>query len=254
MSRGGQGFLEHPGRVQQHQHAEPGQGEHDRAPAKVGPHKTAHRRCEHRRQALDGHQQGEDLRGPRPFGHIADHAHDHHQGQCTAQALDKARRQQCFEAGCLGRGQRTEHEHQQPGQQRPAPAQGVDQRAEQQLAGAHGQQKHRQRQLHPGIGRAVLGGDARHAGQVHVDGRRPQGADQRQGHGKFHVGGLRGVHSSNPQKGHRSGCRMPTYRPVGSQNVRAYTLCPAGSSQWFIRPGRPGYGSGSPWASVRTVS
>ncbi|MOA25267.1 hypothetical protein D3C78_1459800 [compost metagenome] len=139
---------------------------------------AAQGRCQDRRHPFNGHQQGEQLGRGYALAHITHHAHDHHQGQRTAQALEKAQHDQGVEAGGCGCAQRAQDEQQQAGQQRLAPAIGVDDGAEDQLAGAHGQQEEGQCQLHAGEACLIVAGDFRQARQVHVDGGRAQGADQ----------------------------------------------------------------------------
>ncbi len=161
-------------------------GEHP-VPRGLQQHRRAKRRRDHRRDAEHQHQ-------PRHHGgrdgvgeQVADDGDGHHHRCGGAHALQSARHAEHGDVRREQAQQRRQHVQHDAGHQRPAAAQRVRQRADDQLAEGQPGERAGERQLRDRRGHRQVVGDLGQRGQIHVDGQRAQrdqGAEDRRSCGR----------------------------------------------------------------------
>ncbi len=122
----------------QRRHHQQRAGQHDQhredpVPAGVQKHRRAQRGGQHRRDAEHQHQPRHDRRGRRVVEQVADHGDRHHHRGGGAHALQRAGHGQHGQVGRQQAQQRRHHVQHDPGHQRPAAAQRVRQRPDDEL-------------------------------------------------------------------------------------------------------------------------
>ncbi|MOA00565.1 hypothetical protein D3C78_1199370 [compost metagenome] len=195
-----------PGRPQGADH---GQRPEHQAPAAMAQQVAAYHRGQDGRNHHHLHQHGKHARRLLHGAGIRDDGTRRHQASRRAQRLQEARGQQPLHAGRQRGHDRAQHENAQADQQRPAPAEAVQQRPVKPLAQRQAHQKHRQGLLYlPGRSPQL----PRHGGkgrQIHVDGHGVQRGD----HGQQEEEGPTEVDARRRgRKGHGA---VPQRQPAG---------------------------------------